>query len=108
MYLAAFTGNIVYYPVIFLSILSVVDVLLFLMFLQRNQVCIVHSLDRFSCGLGRPKSARNRILGLLGDKVGGSLPPILMVPASGLVQWIQLETQINLAEADLGGLVANL
>ena len=30
-----------------------------------------------------------------------------MVPATGLLQWLQLENQINPAEADLGGLVAD-
>ena len=107
VYLAAFTGTTVDYPGIISSLLSAADGLVFLTVLQGNQVCIVHSVGRFSCGLGRPTAAHNCIFGLMVEKVGGSLPPIAMVPTAWLVQWIQLETQIKMMEVDLEGQAAD-
>ena len=63
-------------------------------------------MERFSCRLGRLTAAHNCIFGLLGEKVGVSLPPIAMVPEARLVLWIQLETQVKPTEADLEGLTA--
>ena len=107
VYLIALTGTTADYPGIISSLLSAADRIVFLKVLQGNQVCIGQSVGRFSCGLGRPTAAHNRIFGLMGEKVGGSLPPIAMVPTAGLVQWIQLETQIKTMETDLEGLAAD-
>ena len=52
--------------------------------------------------------AHNFIFGLLGKKLGGSLTPIDMVLLTGLVPWIQMETQVKPTEADLEGLTADL
>ena len=54
----------------------------------------------------RPTAVHNCIFMILGENLGVSLLPISMVPVSGLVPWIQLETQVNPKEADLEGLVA--
>ena len=87
--------------------LAAADVLVFLKVLSSNHVCIVHLLGRFSCRLGRPTESHNCIFGILGDKVGGNLNPIDMVPVTGMLSWIQLEKQVNPMEADLEGLTAD-
>ena len=66
----------------------------------------MHLVGRFSFRLGRLTTAHNFVFGLLVENVGGSLPPIAMVPSVELVTWIQLERQVNPTEADLKGLEA--
>ena len=107
VYLDAFTGTTIDFSGIILSLLLAADGLVFLTVLQGNQVCIVHSVGRFSCRLGRPTAACSCICGLLEEKLGGSLPQIVLVTAAGLVQCIQLETQINLTKVNLEGLAAD-
>ena len=89
------------YPGIVLSLLAVMYVLVFLTVFPDNQVCIFHSVGRFSCGLGRPTIARNRIFGVLVKKLGGSLTPTDMLPVTGVVSCIQMETHVKPTEADL-------
>ena len=48
--------------------------------------------------------SHNRNFGMMGDKIGGSLPPIAIMPVTGLVPWIQLETQVKPREVELEGL----
>jgi hypothetical protein len=100
-YLDAFTGNPVDYPAIVSSLLATADGMVFLTVLTGDQVCPVHSLGKFSCGLGKHTPLHNRIFGLLGEKVGESLPPIAMVPAAGLVPWFQLEERHQPSTEDL-------
>jgi hypothetical protein len=69
-YLKAFTGTPVNYNRIVMSLLATADGMVFLTILTGNQVCPIHLLGRFSCGLGRPTQSHNRIFGLLGEKVG--------------------------------------
>ena len=52
-HLDAFTGNPVDYPVIVVSILATADGMVFLKVIAGNQVCPVHSVGRFRCGLGK-------------------------------------------------------
>ena len=82
--------------------------LVFLTILQGNQVCIAHLLGMSSCELRHPTAAHNCIFCLMRKELGGSLHPIAMVPVAGLVQLIQLKTQINPTKADLEGLAADL
>jgi hypothetical protein len=75
------------YAAIQMTILNSSDRMGFLTVLAGNQVVLVHSLGLFSSGIGRSTPAHNRILGLLGEKVGTDLPPIVMVPTAGLTPW---------------------
>jgi hypothetical protein len=100
-YLDAFTGNPVDYPAIVSSLLATADGMVFLTVLTGDQLCPVHSLGKFSCGLGKHTPSHNRIFGLLGEKAGESLPPIAMVPAAGLVPWFQLEERHQPSTEDL-------
>jgi hypothetical protein len=81
------------YGAIQTTILNSSDWIGFLTVLAGNQVVLVHSLGLFSSGLGRPTPAHNRMFGLLGEKVGSDLPPIVMVPSAGLVPWIKVQTR---------------
>jgi hypothetical protein len=100
-------GNPVDYTAIVTSLLASSDGLVFLTVLTGNQVCPVHSIGRFSCGLGKHTPSHNRIFALLGEKVGESLPPIAMVPAAGLAPWFQIEEANQPTMADLAGLEAS-
>jgi hypothetical protein len=56
-------------------------------------VVLVHSLGLFSSGLGSPTLAHNRIFGLVGERVGSDLPPIVMAPSPGLVPWLKIQAR---------------
>jgi hypothetical protein len=103
-YLEAFLDHPVDYNALISLLLTTADGMVFLTVLTGNQVVPVHSIGRFSCGLGKQTLSHNRIFGLLGEKVGESLPPIAMVPAAGLVPWFQLEARRQPTTADLAGL----
>jgi hypothetical protein len=103
-YVDVFTGNPVDYNTIVTSLLATADGLVFLTVLTGNLVCPVHSLGRFSCGLGRHTPSHNRIFGLLGEKIGESLPPVAMVPAAGLAPWFQLEEKHQPTTEDIAPL----
>jgi hypothetical protein len=104
MYLDAFKGTPVDYNDIITSLLATSKGMIFLTVLTGNQVCPVHSLGRYSCGLGMHTPAHNRIFGLLGEKIGESLPPVVMVPAAGLAPWLQIENHNLPTTGDLAGL----
>jgi hypothetical protein len=76
----------------------------FLTILPDNQICLVHSLGKHSSGLGRPTSANNRIFGLLGEKVGDQLPPLIMAPSVGLIPWLKIQELKQPTMEDLAGL----
>jgi hypothetical protein len=103
-YLEAFSGIPVDYSTIVTSLLAASDGMVFLTLLSGNQVCPVHSLGRFSCGLGKHTPSHNRIFGLLGEKIGEALPPVAMVPAAGLAPWFQIEDRHQPTTADLAEL----
>ena len=88
LYLTDLTGTTVDYTGIVLPIFATADGLVFLTVFPGKQLCIVHSVRRFNCGLVRPIADHNCIFGILGEKLGGSLPPIYMVPVTGLVPCI--------------------
>jgi hypothetical protein len=73
----------------------------FLTILPDHQVCLIHSLGRHSSGLGRQTAAHNRFFGLLGEKVGDQLPPVVMAPSGGLLLWLKVQEVYQPAEADL-------
>jgi hypothetical protein len=83
------------------TILNSSDWMGFLTVLAGNQVVLVHSLGLFSSGLGQPTPAHNRVFGLLGEKVGTNLPPIVMVPSAGLVPWLKVQTRYQPKDVDL-------
>ena len=89
------------------TILSSTDGLCFLTILAGNQVCVIHSLGRFSSGLGRNTPANHRIFGLLGEKVGEQLPPTVMVPSAGLIPWLTPQNYHQPTDADLATLKDN-
>jgi hypothetical protein len=91
------------------TILSSTEGLCFLTILAGNQVRVVpvHSLGRFSSGLGRNTPANNRIFGLLGEKVGEQLPPTVMVPLAGLIPWLTPQNYHQPTNADLAILKDN-
>jgi hypothetical protein len=103
-YLDAFSQTPVDFNALVSSLLTTADGMVFLTVLTGNQVVPVHSIGKFSCGLGRQTLSHNRIFGLLGEKVGESLPPIAMVPAAGLVPWFQMEERHQPTTADLAEL----
>jgi hypothetical protein len=103
-YLEAFGETPVDYNAIVMSLLAASDGMVFLTVLTGNQVCPVHSIGRFSCGLGKHTPSHNRIFGLLGEKIGESLPPVAMVPAAGLAPWFQIEDRHQPRMVDLAGL----
>jgi hypothetical protein len=92
------------YAAIQVTILNSSDWVGFITVLPGNQVVLVHSLGLFSSGLGRPTPAHNRIFGLLGEKVGIGLPPIVMVPSAGLVPWLKVQTRFQPTDVELADL----
>jgi hypothetical protein len=90
-YIGAYTDGNPDYGAIQMALLNSTEWMGFLTILAGNQVVLVHSLGFFSGGLGRPTPAHNRIFGLLGEKIGTELPPIVMAPSPGLVPWIKVQ-----------------
>jgi hypothetical protein len=95
------------YPAIQTNILNSSDWIGFLTVIAGSQVVLVHSLGLFSVGLGRPTPAHNRMFGLLGEKVGTGLPPIVMALEGGLASWISIQTRHQPLEASLRALEAS-
>jgi hypothetical protein len=92
-YVEAYTDANPDYNAIQTAILNSADWMGFLTVIAGNQVVLVHSLGLYSSGLGRPTAAHNRIFGLIGERVGTDLPPIVMVPSAGLVPWIKVQSR---------------
>jgi hypothetical protein len=103
-YLDGYTDERPDYTAIQTAILNSSEWMGFLTVLPGNQVALVHSLGVFSSGLGRPTPAHNRIFGLLGEKIGASLPPIVMAPSVGLVPWLKIQTRYEPTEDSLATL----
>jgi hypothetical protein len=99
-YLVPYTDATLDYNAIQVTVLNLVDWIGFLTILLDDQVVLVHSLG-FSSGLGRQTAAHNRIFGLLGEKVGNKLPPMVMAPMTGLVPWLRVQEQLEPDDADL-------
>jgi len=72
------------------SILNSTKMLCFLTVFRDGTVTVVHSIGKYSSGLGLRTTAHNRCLALVGEKVNGQLPPIVMMPVGGLQPWITL------------------
>jgi hypothetical protein len=73
----------------------------FLTILPKHQVCLIHALGPHSSGLGKQTPAHNRFFGLLGDKIGDQLPPVVMAPSLGLTPWLKIKDVHRLAPGDL-------
>jgi hypothetical protein len=104
VYREAYTSVNPDYAAIQTNILNSTNWMGFLTVLSGSQVVLVHSLGLFSVGLGRPTPPHNRMFGLLGEKVGTGLPPIVMAPSAGLTPWIRLQTQYTPSDASLRAL----
>ena len=91
LYCDTFTGNLVEYISIEISLLANDDGMVFLDLLSKDQLCVAQLIGRLLCGLGTHKLSHNRIFGLLGGNVGDPLTPITMVLTEGLVPWFHLE-----------------
>ena len=81
------------YTAIQMTILNSADWMGFLTVLSGNQVVLVHLLGLFSSCLGRRTTTHNRMFGLVGERIGTELPPIVMVPSPGLVPWIRVQSR---------------
>jgi hypothetical protein len=103
-YLVPYTDAAPDYNAIQVTILNSADWMGFLTVLSDDQVVLVHSLGLFSSGLGRQTAAHNRIFGLLGEKVGNELPPMVMAPMAGLVPWLRVQEQLEPDGANLAPL----
>jgi hypothetical protein len=86
------------------TLLESTDGIVFLMMLAGNQVCVVHSLGQFSSGLGGNTPGNNRIFAFLGEKMGNQLPPIVMVPSTGLIPWLAIRNHHKPRDGDLAEL----
>jgi hypothetical protein len=76
----------------------------FLTILPDHEVCLIHSLGRHCSGLGKQTAAHNRFYGLLGEKVGDQLPPLVMAPSTGLVPWLKVQDKSRPTREDVAGL----
>jgi hypothetical protein len=80
------------YAIIEDAILSSCRNLSFLTIMKDHRVCLLlHSIRKYSSGLGKPTPARRRIFGLIGEKIGTELPPAVMAPSVGLKDWIKTQ-----------------
>jgi hypothetical protein len=73
-----------------MSVLASSEFMSFLTVVSGDMVTVVQSLGQFSGGLSRQLLSHNRIFGLIGEKVGGELPPMVMAPVSGITPWLQI------------------
>jgi hypothetical protein len=106
-YVQAYTDANPDYNAIQSTILNTAEWMGFLTVLADDQVVLVHSLGLFSSGLGRPTPAHNRMFGLIGERIGGELPPVIMVPATGLVPWLRVQNQPEPSKAALQALATS-
>jgi hypothetical protein len=63
----------------------------FLTISRNGLVSVAHTLGKYSAGLDMSSAAQNRVFALLGEKIGGQLPPGVMVPTAGLVPMLTLK-----------------
>jgi hypothetical protein len=106
-YLSVFAVNAPAYATIEMSILASSEFLAFLTVMSGDNVTVVHSAGRFSGGLGRQLLSHNRIFGLIGEKVGGELPPMVMAPALGIAPWLHIMEVALPTDAQLAALGAS-
>jgi hypothetical protein len=79
-------------PQISESITNSRQLLCFLTISRNGLVSLVHTLGKYSAGLGETSASHGRIFGLIGEKVGGQLPPGVMAPTGGLVPMLTLKS----------------
>jgi hypothetical protein len=92
------------YAIIEDSILSSCRNLSFLTIMKDHRVGLLHSIGKYSSGLGKPTPAHRRIFGLIGEKIGTELPPSVMAPSSGLKDWIKTQDLYEPTDAYIKGL----
>jgi hypothetical protein len=89
-YLSVFSVDAPAYSTIQMSILASSEFMAFLTVVSGDMVTVVQSLGRFSGGLGRQLLSHNRVFGLIGEKIGGELPPMVMAPMAGITPWLHI------------------
>jgi hypothetical protein len=94
-YVSVFAANTPDYAAIETSVLASSEFMAFLTVVSGDVVTVVQSFGRFSGGLGRQILSHNRVFGLIGEKVGGELPPMVMAPMAGIAPWMQI-MQVNI------------
>jgi hypothetical protein len=103
-YLSVFAVDSPAYDSIQMSVLASSEFMAFLTVVSGDRVTVVHSLGRFSGGLGKQLLSHQRIFGLIGEKVGGELPPMVMAPMLGIAPFLQIK-EVNVpTDAQLGAL----
>jgi hypothetical protein len=73
----------------------------FLAVVSGDMVVVVQSLGRFSGGLSQQLLSHNQIFRLIGKKVGGELPPMVMAPMLGIAPWLQIMEVVLPTDAQL-------
>jgi hypothetical protein len=106
-YLSVFAVNAPAYSTIQMSVLASSEFMAFLTVVSGDMVTVVQSLGRFSGGLGRQLLSHNRVFGLIGEKVGGELPPKVMAPMAGITPWLQIMEVALPTDAELEALAGS-
>jgi hypothetical protein len=100
-YLSLFPVDAPEYKTIQMSVLASSEFMAFLTVMAGDMVVVVQSLGRFSGGLGRQLRLHNRIFDLIGEKVGGQLPPMVMAPTQGIAPWLHILEVVLPTDAQL-------
>ena len=101
LYCDGLMENLVEYVTIITFPWATAKFMLLLRVLSGDQLCRVHLIGRFRCGIRKHTPPHNRIFGLLGGKLVYQLPPISMVPEACLVPWFQTEELFHTISADI-------
>jgi hypothetical protein len=89
-YLSVFAVDAPAYRSIQMWVLASSNFMSFLTVVSGDMITVVQSLGRSSGGLGRQLLSHNQIFGLIGEKVSGELPPMVMAPMLGIAPWLQI------------------
>jgi hypothetical protein len=100
-YLSVFAVNAPAYSTIQMSVLASSEFMAFLTVVSGDMVTIGQSLGRFSGGLGQQLLSHNRVFGLIGEKIGGELPPMVMAPMAGITPWLHIMEAALPTDAEL-------
>lgn len=103
-YLVPYTSATPNYNSIQVTILNSVDWVGFLTILLDDPVVLVHSMGLFNSRLCHTTPAHSWLSGLVREKVGSELPPMVMAPVAGLVPWLRIQEQLQPDSADLAPL----
>jgi hypothetical protein len=106
-YLSVFAVDAPEYATIEMLILASSEFMAFFTLVSGDMVTLVQSFGRFSGGLGRQLLSHNQIFGLIGEKVGGELLPMVMAPNLGIAPWLHIMEVVLPTDAQLVELAAS-